>query len=289
MPAAPAIVQVPPWADSLELMTILRESRLAQFATIDQQRELMRYMQGLNGWLEQDTHDRHSELRRVLARLDELRDDLRGILASVQVVRTTRPSTSGGNPPDRHHQPQPFRPRRFSESQMPTPHHFEGLQMRQPRHVTELPPGFQPFPTQPVIPPVIPAEYHTPTPSFSPVIPPVIPAEHHTSTPPFTPFIPPVSVAPAGHRTPTPPFTPVIPQMPYQRSPFNIYRQPDVPVIPTDSFRPPSRMRPTSPQQHEEEPPIPFIPPPLTGSQSAGSLRQYSMLMRGPTSIPGYE
>jgi hypothetical protein len=251
----------------------------------------MRYMQGLNGWLEQDAHDRHSELRRVLARLDELRDDLRGMLAPIQVVRTTRPSTSIGRPPDRHHQPQPFRPRRFSEPQTPTSDHFGGPQTHQPRHVTELPPGFQPFPTQPVIPPVIPAEHHTPTPSFTPVIPqiPFIPAEHHTSTSSFTPFIPQISVAPAEHRTPTPPFTPVIPQMPHQRSPFNIYRQPDVPVIPTDSFHPPSRMRSVSPQQHEEEPPIPFIPPSLTGSQSAGSLRQYSMLMRGPTSTPGYE
>ena len=233
----------------------------------------MRYMQGLNGWLEQDTHDRHSELRRIFARLDELRDDLRGILAR-----------------DRHDQPQPLRPRRFSEPQTSTPHHFRGSQTRQPRHVTDLPPGFQPFHTQPVIPPVIPAEHHTPAPSFTPVIPqiPVIPAEHHTSTPAFTPFIPQVSVAPAGHHTPTPPFTPVIPQMHHQRSPYTIYRQPDVPVIPTDSFRPPSRMRSTSPQQHEEEPPIPFIPPPLTGSQSAGSLRQYAMLMRGPTSIPEY-
>jgi len=269
-------------------------------------------MQGLNGWLEQDAHDRHLELRRVLARLDELRDDLRGMLAPVRVVRTTRPSTSVEPPPDRHHQPQPFRPRRFSEPQTSTPHHFGGPQTRQPRHVTLLPPGFQPYPTQSVIPPVIPAEHHTPTPSFTPVIPqiPIIPAEHRRSVPSFTPFIPQVPVAPAGHRTPTPSFTPVIPQIPvipterrtptpsftpvipqmdHQRSPFTIYRQPDVPVIPTDSFRPPSRMRSPSPQQHEEEPPIPFIPPPLTGTQSAESLRQYAMLMRGPTSTLEYE
>lgn len=250
----------------------------------------MRYMQGLNGWLEQDARDRHSELRRVLARLDELRDDLRGMLAPVQVVRTTRPSTSVARPPDRHHQPQPFRPRRSSQPQTPTPQHFGGPQRRQPRHVTELPPGFQPFSTQPVIPPVIPGEYHTPTPSFTPVIPqiPIIPAERRTSAPSFTPFIPQVSVAPAEHRTPTTPFSRVNPQM-HQRSPFLIYRQPEVPVIPTDSFRPPSRMRSASPQQHEEEPPIPFIPPPLTASQSGGSLRQYSMLMRGPTSTLEYE
>lgn len=45
-------------------------------ATVDQQRELMRYMRGLNGWLERDVHDRQAELLGVSARLDQLRADL---------------------------------------------------------------------------------------------------------------------------------------------------------------------------------------------------------------------
>ena len=39
----------------------------------------MRYMRGLNEWLERDVHDRQSELRGVVARVDQLREDIRGI------------------------------------------------------------------------------------------------------------------------------------------------------------------------------------------------------------------
>ena len=45
-------------------------------ASLDQQRELMRYMTSLNNWLERDVHDRQAELRGVSARVDQLRDDL---------------------------------------------------------------------------------------------------------------------------------------------------------------------------------------------------------------------
>lgn len=44
----------------------------------------MRYMRGLNEWLERDVHDRHAELRGVVARLDQLRDDVRGVAARRQ-------------------------------------------------------------------------------------------------------------------------------------------------------------------------------------------------------------
>jgi hypothetical protein len=39
----------------------------------------MRYMRGLNEWLERDVHDRQSELRGVVARVDQLRDDIRNV------------------------------------------------------------------------------------------------------------------------------------------------------------------------------------------------------------------
>ena len=39
-------------------------------ATVDQRRELIRYMGGLNKWLERDAHGGRSELRGVIARID---------------------------------------------------------------------------------------------------------------------------------------------------------------------------------------------------------------------------
>lgn len=57
---------------------IIKETHLAQMATVEQQRELMRYMRGLNGWLEQDTQDRQAELRGLNARVEELRSILLG-------------------------------------------------------------------------------------------------------------------------------------------------------------------------------------------------------------------
>ena len=61
--------------------TCFQENRLAQLATVDQQRELMRYMRGLNEWLERDVYDRQSELRGVVARVEQLSHDIRGIRA----------------------------------------------------------------------------------------------------------------------------------------------------------------------------------------------------------------
>jgi hypothetical protein len=36
----------------------------------------MRYMRGLNEWLERDVHDRQAEIRGVTARVDQLRNDV---------------------------------------------------------------------------------------------------------------------------------------------------------------------------------------------------------------------
>ena len=41
----------------------------------------MRYMRGLNEWLERDVYDRQSELRGVVARVEQLSHDIRGIRA----------------------------------------------------------------------------------------------------------------------------------------------------------------------------------------------------------------
>jgi hypothetical protein len=45
-------------------------------ASLEQQRELMRYMNSLNDWLGNDVEDRQAELRGVSARIDQLHDDL---------------------------------------------------------------------------------------------------------------------------------------------------------------------------------------------------------------------
>ena len=45
----------------------------------------MRYMRGLNEWLERDVHDRQSELRGVSARVDQLRNDLSRLGMGIQV------------------------------------------------------------------------------------------------------------------------------------------------------------------------------------------------------------
>ena len=41
----------------------------------------MRYMRGLNEWLVRDVYDRQSEFRGVVARVEQLSHDIRGIRA----------------------------------------------------------------------------------------------------------------------------------------------------------------------------------------------------------------
>lgn len=45
---------------------------MAQVATIEQQREIMRYMRSLNEWLERDVHDRQSVIHAVSRRVNGL-------------------------------------------------------------------------------------------------------------------------------------------------------------------------------------------------------------------------
>ncbi|KAG5637894.1 hypothetical protein H0H81_002779 [Sphagnurus paluster] len=74
MPPGPVIVQLPPVFDNM--MGLLRENRDAQNASVEQQRELMRYMRALNDWLARDTNDRQNELQGLNARVDRLRQDI---------------------------------------------------------------------------------------------------------------------------------------------------------------------------------------------------------------------
>ena len=56
-----------------------QENRLAQVATVDQQRELMRYMADLNNWLARDVQDRQAEIRGVNARIENLRREVNNL------------------------------------------------------------------------------------------------------------------------------------------------------------------------------------------------------------------
>ncbi|EGO01064.1 hypothetical protein SERLA73DRAFT_151625 [Serpula lacrymans var. lacrymans S7.3] len=173
MPAGPTVVQVPLFDT---LMEILREHRLAQLATVDQQRELMRYMRGLNEWLERDVSDRQSELRGVSARVDQLRNEL------AQLGLGFRPDM-----PQPQHSSGPFivPPVPPVTGPMGQPHLVSG----------QYPGGFVPLgPMQGgLVPPVI-AQDRTPTPSYTPVIPsPVMgmPGVHHVPVvPDFSSYTP---------------------------------------------------------------------------------------------------
>ncbi|KAJ7747892.1 hypothetical protein DFH07DRAFT_942325 [Mycena maculata] len=165
----PAIVQLPPVFDSL--MEILRENRLAQLATVDQQRELMRYMRGLNEWLERDVHDRHAELQGVVARVDQLREEMRRVPAQGPPGPdrgSDSSSSDGGDGP---------------------PIVIPGQQDQRP----VIPPlGFQPYPRgyAPVIPPVVPGDGR------------VVPGDGRE--PPFIPQFPNIPVIPQGLPPPGP-------------------------------------------------------------------------------------
>ncbi|KLO15652.1 hypothetical protein SCHPADRAFT_902168 [Schizopora paradoxa] len=61
-----------------EILSLLRESRLAHEASIEQQREFIRYMNSLNSWLAQDVRDRQYAFRDISNRVDTLRAEVAG-------------------------------------------------------------------------------------------------------------------------------------------------------------------------------------------------------------------
>ncbi|KAF8494109.1 hypothetical protein F5888DRAFT_671906 [Russula emetica] len=62
-----------------DMMAMVRENRFMHLAALEQQRELMRYMNSLNEWLGNDVEDRQAELRGVSARIDQLREDVNSL------------------------------------------------------------------------------------------------------------------------------------------------------------------------------------------------------------------
>jgi hypothetical protein len=61
-------------------------------ASLEQQRELMRYMNSLNDWLGHDVEDRHTELQRIFDRLDQVDDDLRSLFMRCRLHYTYSPT-----------------------------------------------------------------------------------------------------------------------------------------------------------------------------------------------------
>ncbi|KAG9077168.1 hypothetical protein FS749_010972 [Ceratobasidium sp. UAMH 11750] len=62
--------------DYNELLDLVRGGAGSQEVVAEQQREIIRYLGGLNTWLERDVIDRQFECRQLSERMDQLRDDL---------------------------------------------------------------------------------------------------------------------------------------------------------------------------------------------------------------------
>ena len=60
-------------------LKLQQDQRLAQLATVDQQRELMKYMKTLNEWMERDTRNRREEFRDVFQTVQDLRRQIKGM------------------------------------------------------------------------------------------------------------------------------------------------------------------------------------------------------------------
>ncbi|KAF8062278.1 hypothetical protein FPV67DRAFT_1654875 [Lyophyllum atratum] len=238
MPPGPVIVQLPPVFDGM--MDLLRENRDAQSASVEQQRELMRYMRSLNDWLARDTSDRQDEIRGLNARVDQLRQDILNIRVDVLPGESDRSSSTRSDGTSTPSPRGPARPPPFGRP-MPMPMPEPRIQMPQPQHQGpvipqlpdgQFPPGFVPYPA------------HLQPPREGPVIPPVIPEMFPGRRP---------------HRSETPPFTPVIPNLPPSGPGLG-----PAPPPPMDGYRPgPMPGMPYRPSS--VEPVVPFIPPDLTG------------------------
>ena len=229
-------------------------------ASLEQQRELMRYMNSLNEWLGHDVEDRQAELRGVSARMDQLRDDLNSLgvprgpcklyhLYMPHILIYTLIYSPLVPPPGPGVEPGGFI----------VPGGAPGAPGFRPGTV---PPGgpFVPPPPQVsfpqpsqqygigVMPPVMPRPYRTPSPSGSPVFP----------SPPSrdggAPFIPP-DLGPARGSMAIPP---QVYQPPIPMGDDEIY----IPPEPSYSSRSPSIESPRSPSSA----PV-FIPGPQIGPQ----------------------
>ncbi|EPQ51904.1 hypothetical protein GLOTRDRAFT_140838 [Gloeophyllum trabeum ATCC 11539] len=197
----PGVAMPPHLQDILEM---LRENRVAQRASIEQQREIMRYLRGLNEWLARDVHDRQAEIRGVAARVDRLRDDL---------DRMGRPQTAGvqpmftqGPPPQQGMMPGPGMPvpQQTGDTYVIPPLPTMGQQGPVMPNVVPGYPGPMPGPGMPQG-PIVNVLPGSPS-DGSPVIPPPQPYEQYDDRPvvpsgPYTPGRPPTGYYPDEGRS----------------------------------------------------------------------------------------
>ncbi|KAA1474371.1 hypothetical protein DENSPDRAFT_882747 [Dentipellis sp. KUC8613] len=164
-PPGPTTFAVPPVPQPLlafppifnDMMTMLRDNRNMHIASLEQQRELMRYMTALNDWLGRDVGDRQAELRGVTARIDRLRDDLDNLGSALQPQLYPQPIGQQPGMVGGFAQPPPTRPSTMppGASGYPPPPQIvpgqgvQGMPMPYPM------PGMQQPPTV-IVPPVVP-------------------------------------------------------------------------------------------------------------------------------------
>ncbi|TFK75643.1 hypothetical protein BDN72DRAFT_448936 [Pluteus cervinus] len=186
----PTVVQLPPLFDSL--MGILSENRIAQLATVEQQRELMDYMRRLNDWLGRDVSLRYTEIQQVTRAVNDLGDRVQSLSRDLD-ISTRSPSMIDGSSTSGSSGP-PYPPQQPYPPQYPHPQTFVGGFIPQP-------PQF-PQPTEGVVPNVIPETHPTPQQlGFRPVVPafghghpPPVPTDGYQPGPqphfPNTPVVP---------------------------------------------------------------------------------------------------
>ncbi|PCH37434.1 hypothetical protein WOLCODRAFT_158154 [Wolfiporia cocos MD-104 SS10] len=242
VPSVQSLLQLP--ID--DILALLRENRNAHNASLEQQREIMRYLRDLNDWFARDVHDRHAEVRGVNERLDHIDDVLEEL-------------RHGRGPGVIVAPPQPMPPRTGVPSGPGMPEPFV---VPDAGRMQAYPPG--PVAPPPVIPP--PGGYEDRTPPHEG--PPVIPA-----TPPPAPY-----PGPGAPVLPGFPYAPAAPVLPFpQPRPSAVYDEDVVPSSP--EYSPTESITPTG-SSIEESPPL-FIPgppgpPPVVQPQGPPGILQPS-------------
>lgn len=82
----------PPSPSSNDITALLMENRNAHLATIEQQREVVKYLRGLNQWLEVDVQDRYDQYDTVSNKIEDVDVDLQRLYS---FLRDGHPQTQG--------------------------------------------------------------------------------------------------------------------------------------------------------------------------------------------------
>ncbi|KAG8904985.1 hypothetical protein FRB99_000899 [Tulasnella sp. 403] len=251
--------------DVREMLHLLRQNDMAQRVALDQQREVIRYLGDLNGWLERDSRDRQTDMGVMAARLDDLHRDLASRLGLGQPAH----QPPGVSAPPVQPSIQPFIP---SQAGMPPitvvpqspvqtfypTRPSEGPRPFIPTLSIQRPPDFPPVSQGPV---VFPPQQLGDRPGFIPQMmqqpsgvigqPPFIPPGSFTVHPPF---IPPTD----GEPTPI-----IVPPGQMPTGTVSMYPSGPIQMMPTGAIP----IVPTGPPSQVIEGPM-YLPGPGTGQQA---------------------